>query len=101
MQETVEAKRGTARILRTKKAIVGGKTGTAQVVKLKIDANDNRLKNEDLEYWQRDHAWMAAWAKFNGKKFVVVTMVEHGGGGSSTAGPMIRNILNYIYENDK
>lgn len=101
MQETVEAKRGTARILRTKKAIVGGKTGTAQVMKLKIDANDNRLKNEDLEYWQRDHAWMAAWAKFNGKKFVVVTMVEHGGGGSSTAGPMIRNILNYIYENDK
>lgn len=101
MQETVEAKRGTARILRTKKAIVGGKTGTAQVMKLKIDANDNRLKNEDLEYWQRDHAWMAAWAKFNGKTFVVVTMVEHGGGGSSTAGPMIRNILNYIYENEK
>ena len=101
MQETVEAKRGTARILRTKKAIVGGKTGTAQVMKLKIDANDNRLKNEDLEYWQRDHAWMAAWSKFNGKKYVVVTMVEHGGGGSSTAGPMIRNILNYIYENDK
>jgi penicillin-binding protein 2 len=101
MQETVEAKRGTARILRTQKAIVGGKTGTAQVMKLKIDANDNRLKNEDLEYWQRDHAWMAAWAKFNGKKVVVVIMVEHGGGGSSTAGPMIRNILNYIYENDK
>lgn len=101
MQETVEAKRGTARILRTKKAIVGGKTGTAQVMKLKIDANDNRLKNEDLEYWQRDHAWMAAWSKFNGKKYVVAIMVEHGGGGSSTAGPMIRNILNYIYENDK
>lgn len=101
MQETVEAKRGTARILRTKKAIVGGKTGTAQVMKLKIDANDNRLKNEDLEYWQRDHAWMAAWAKFNGKKYVVVTMVEHGGGGASTAGPIIRNILNYIYENDE
>jgi penicillin-binding protein 2 len=101
MQETVEAKHGTARKLRTDKAIVGGKTGTAQVIKLKIDANDNRLKNEDLEYWQRDHAWMAAWAKFNGKKYVVVTMVEHGGGGSATAGPIIRNILNYIYEHDK
>ncbi|MEZ0575720.1 penicillin-binding protein 2 [Halodesulfovibrio aestuarii] len=101
MQKTVEAKHGTARILRTKRAIVGGKTGTAQVTKLKLDANDNRLKNKDLEYWQRDHAWMAAWSKFNGKKYVVVTMVEHGGGGSSTAGPIMRNILNYIYENDK
>lgn len=99
MQETVENKRGSARLLRTKKAIVGGKTGTAQVVKLKMDANDERLKNEDMEYWQRDHAWMAAWSMFDDKKYVVVTMVEHGGGGSRTAGPIVRNILNYIYEN--
>ncbi len=98
MQDTVEDPRGTAKRLLTKGADIGGKTGTAQVVKLKFKNNDERVKNEDMEYWERDHAWMAAWGAKDGQRYVVVCMIEHGGGGSSTAGPVVKNIFDYLFD---
>ncbi len=83
---------GTARVLNRPDAILGGKTGTAQVVKI----GDVRLKAHEMEYRHRDHAWIATWARKDGKSYVVVVMVEHGGGGSSVAGPVARKVYDYL-----
>ena len=83
---------GTARVLNRPDAILGGKTGTAQVVKI----GDVRLKAHEMEYRHRDHAWIATWARKDDKNYVVVVMVEHGGGGSSVAGPVARKVYDYL-----
>ncbi|MDR2819711.1 MAG: penicillin-binding protein 2 [Desulfovibrio sp.] len=88
---------GTAHIVARKDADMGGKTGTAQVVKLKMGAGDRRLRASEMEYAQRDHAWIATWGTKNGKTYVVVVMVEHGGGGSSVAGPVAAKIYDHLF----
>ena len=84
MRLTVEHDRGTGRRLQRADAIMGGKTGTAQVVRI----GDVRLKTHEMIYEHRDHAWMASWGTKNGKTYVVIVMLEHGGGGGSAAGPL-------------
>ena len=73
-------------------AIIGGKTGTAQVMKIA----EERLKAHQMAYEHRDHAWITSWAIKGDKAYVVTAMVEHGGGGSSTAGPVVRDIYKYL-----
>jgi penicillin-binding protein 2 len=58
---------------------VAGKTGTAEL-KPKVP-----------------FAWFAAYAPANDPEYVVVVNVEEGGGGSQTAAPIARNILEHIY----
>ena len=91
---------GTARVVGRKDADMGGKTGTAQVVKLKMAANDRRLRTHEMEYAQRDHAWITTWGVKDGKSYVVVVMVEHGGGGSSVAGPVARKVYDHLFGPD-
>lgn len=91
------AAHGTARVVGRKDAEMGGKTGTAQVVKLKFAANERRLKTAEMLYMMRDHAWIATWGKKDGKSYVVVVMVEHGGGGSKVAGPVAKKIYDYLF----
>lgn len=91
------ASNGTARVVGRKDADMGGKTGTAQVVKLKMAGNDRRLKTHEMEYMQRDHAWIATWGQKNGKSYVVIVMVEHGGGGSKVAGPVAKRIYQHLF----
>ncbi|ATD80142.1 MULTISPECIES: penicillin-binding protein 2 [Desulfovibrio] len=91
---------GTARIVNRKDADMGGKTGTAQVVKLKMAAGDRRLRTHEMEYAQRDHAWITTWGVKDGKAYVVVVMVEHGGGGSSVAGPVAKKVYEHLFGPD-
>ena len=47
-----------------------------------------------------DHAIKAAiydYAQKNGKTYVVVVMVEHGGGGSSVAGPVAAKVYDHLF----
>ncbi len=99
MIETVDS--GTARVLKSINPgiTIGGKTGTAQVVKLRM-VGDRRLKNEEMEYFERDHAWIAAFTEYKGKDYVIVTMLEHAGGGSSAAGPVVRDVIHEIYKEE-
>jgi penicillin-binding protein 2 len=97
MQMAVEDRRGTARRILRKDAVMGGKTGTAQVVAL----GDTRLKAEEMLYEHRDHAWIATYGVKEGQKYVVVVMVEHGGGGSSAAGPVAREVYSYLFDGKK
>jgi len=95
MRRTVEG--GTAKVLQRADAVMGGKTGTAQVVKLKFASGDRRLKTHEMAYEQRDHAWIASYGEKAGKRYVVVAMVEHGGGGGSVAGPVAKKVYDYLF----
>jgi penicillin-binding protein 2 len=95
MIETVN--QGTARRLKRRDAIIGGKTGTAQVVRLKMKGEERR-KLEEMPYKERDHGWLASFGAKNGKTYVAVCMVEHGGHGSSAAGPVLKEIYKFLFD---
>ncbi|RQD55520.1 penicillin-binding protein 2 [Desulfonatronovibrio magnus] len=99
MIETVDGDRGTARRLRTSGVVVGGKTGTAQVVRLLPEHKED--DPEAVEYWLRHHGWMAAFAHAEGRRYSITVLVEHGGSGSGAAGPVVRGLLDHIFKKDK
>ena len=96
MIRTVEDEHGTARRLKKKGVLIGAKTGTAQVVKLLSDYEEK--ETEDIPYRFRDHAWMASFAQKGNKRYVVVAMIEHGGHGGAAAGPIVRAIYDFIFD---
>ena len=88
--KVVNDKRGTAKIVHVDGIDICGKTGTAQVVSLKkgkeISEGDGRI---DL----RPHAWFVAYAPSDNPKIAISVIVEHGEHGSSTAGPIARELI--------
>lgn len=98
MRQTVEDPHGTAKVLRTDGAIMGGKTGTAQVVKLSAKEAEKRRSLEEMEYWERDHAWMASWGTKGSKRYVVVCVLEHGGHGGTAVGPVLRKVYDHLFD---
>jgi penicillin-binding protein 2 len=82
----VHGPRGTARRLNA--IPMAGKTGTAQVVRLQ-----EGVDSKDLAPQLRHHAWFAAWAPLDQPELVVTVIVEHGGDGGSTAGPIAGKIV--------
>lgn len=92
---TVETPHGTCRRIRTKGVTVGGKTGTAQVVRLTDELKE--LKDDQIPYKFRDHAWMAAIAEKDGRRFAIACLVEHGLHGGSGAGPIVKAVIDYLF----
>lgn len=88
--EVVQGKRGTARLVRIEGLSIGGKTGTAQVVRL---AQYKHLKEKDIPYKYRDHAWFTCYAPAEDPEIAVTVLVEHGLHGGSAAGPVARAVL--------
>ena len=74
---------------------VAGKTGTAQVVHLK---NTEGLEEEEIPFKFRDHGWFAAFAPVEAPEIVVVVLAEHGGHGSSAAGPIVNAVLSRYFK---
>ena len=99
MVEAVNGKRGTGRRAQVdaEGIVVGGKTGTAQVVRLK---QYQHLKEQDIPYKYRDHAWFTCFAPATNPEIAVTVLVEHGLHGSSAAAPIAAKILNR-YFNEK
>lgn len=91
---------GTARRLKRRDAVVGGKTGTAQVVRLKMKGEERR-KLEEMPYEERDHAWLASFGTKNGTTYVAVAMIEHGGHGAAAAGPVLKEIYDFLFDDDR
>lgn len=81
---------GTARVTQLPGITVAGKTGTAQVVKLKDDRNKNEAS---IPYRFRDHALFVAYAPEEKPEIAVAVIVEHGMHGGSAAAPVARAIL--------
>ncbi len=88
--EAVNGRHGTARKARLKNITVAGKTGTAQVVRLK---QYKHLKEEDIPYKYRDHAWFTCFAPAEKPEIAVTVLVEHGLHGGSAAAPIAKAVL--------
>jgi penicillin-binding protein 2 len=76
---------------------VAGKTGTAQVSSIG-QSEVNRMKEEQLDYYKRSHAWLTTYAPYENPRFVVTALVEHGGHGGSEAGPMVAAVYRKLIE---
>ncbi len=94
MIATVEDPRGTCRRVLTPGVVVGAKTGSAQVVRL---TDELKRMGDSVPYKYRDHAWMAGFGERDGRRFVVVAMVEHGMHGASGAGPVVKAMLDALF----
>jgi len=90
MHDVVQGKKGTARIARIEGLEIAGKTGTAQVVKI---AQYKGLKDEEIPYKFRDHAWFTCYAPADEPEIAVTVLVEHGLHGSSGASPIAKAVL--------
>jgi penicillin-binding protein 2 len=97
MIEAVNSRRGTGREAQidAQGIVVGGKTGTAQVVRL---AQYKGLKEENIPYEYRDHAWFTCFAPAANPEIVVTVIVEHGLHGGTAAAPIAAKILNRYFE---
>ena len=69
---------------------MAGKSGTAQVVGI---PQGEEYDEELLEERHRKHAWFMAFAPAEAPEIAVAAFVENGGGGSSVAGPVAREVI--------
>ena len=91
LRGVVNEPRGTGRRARLKNIVVSGKTGTAQVVRMK---DSDKINPEDeTPYLFRDHAWFVAFAPYEKPEVAVSVIIEHGGHGGATAAPIARKVL--------
>ena len=71
---------------------IAAKTGTAQVIAMKQNEKyDEKRVNER----HRDHALFIAYAPADNPTIAMAILVENGGHGGSTAGPIAREVLDY------
>ena len=72
---------------------MAGKTGTSQVRRITADERARGVtRNADLPWERRDHALFVNFAPVANPRFAVAVVVEHGGGGSTAAAPIGRDI---------
>ena len=97
MYDVCNSKKGTAyRTMHALPVVVAGKTGTSQVTSIP-QSTVRRIKEEDLAYYKRSHAWITTYAPYEDPQFVVTVLIEHGGHGGSTAGPVAAKIYRWLY----
>ena len=80
-------------------ARMAGKTGTSQVRRITPEERAQGVtSNADLPWERRDHALWVNFAPFEAPRFAVCVIVEHGGGGSTAAAPIGRDVtLQAVY----
>ncbi|OYX18001.1 MAG: penicillin-binding protein 2 [Rhodobacterales bacterium 32-66-9] len=96
MHEVVNSQKGTATASQIvdPAMVMAGKTGTSQVRNISAaERASGVIANEDLPWNRRDHALFVAYAPFDKPRYAVSVVVEHGGGGSTVAAPIARDIL--------
>jgi penicillin-binding protein 2 len=88
---------GTGKAARLPGIVVGGKTGTAQVVRMADDEPRNQALDK-IPYEYRDHAWFICFAPVEAPQIVVAVLVEHGGHGGSASAPLARQVLEEFFQ---
>ena len=74
---------------------LAGKTGTAQVFSI---AQDEEYDEENVADRLRDHGLFLAYAPAEAPSISLAVVVENRGGGSRTAAPIARQILDVYFE---
>jgi penicillin-binding protein 2 len=88
---------GTGARARVPGTLVAGKTGTAQVVSLKMKPGKGQAVPRHLE----NHAWFVSFSPVENPEIVVCVFLEHGGGGGSSAAPVAQAVLKAYYDYKK
>jgi penicillin-binding protein 2 len=86
---------GTAKAVALPDVLIGGKTGTAQVVRL---SHVEGMSEKAIPYKYRDHAWFTAFAPAEKPEIAVTVLVEHGQHGGSAAGPVAKAVFKKYFE---
>jgi penicillin-binding protein 2 len=93
MKAVVHGRRGTARHVAKKSPyLFAGKTGTAQVFTIK---QHEKYDAKKLAKKFHDHALFVAFAPLDKPRIAVSVIVENGGGGSKTAAPIAKKVMDY------
>lgn len=104
MRAVVNDPRGTAfkaRITDPTMAMAG-KTGTSQVRRITDEERRAGLRKPEQVPWKdRDHALFVAYAPVDDPRYACAVVVEHGGGGSTVAAPICRDILTEVQKRAK
>ncbi len=86
---------GTGHAAKSDRILVGGKTGTAQVVGIRKDS-------KYLPYHLKDHAWFVAFAPADRPEIALSVFVEHGGHGGTAAAPIAKKAIEaYMLPSEK
>ncbi len=93
--DAVNAKHGTAGSAKMESIVVGGKTGTAQVVRM---SKFKSLPESQLPRKYKDHAWFTCFAPAEKPEIAVTVLVEHSGHGGSVAAPIAKKVLEEYFK---
>ena len=72
---------------------IAAKTGTAQVIAMK---QNEKYDEKRVKEAHRDHALFIAYAPADNPRLAMAILVENGGHGGSTAGPIAREVFDYF-----
>ncbi len=97
MYDVCNHKKGTASKYIDTNITIAGKTGTAQVIGIPQEEKE-RMKEEELAYFTRSHAWLTTYGPYKNPQVVVTVLMEHGGHGGSAAGPIVSKIYDKLIE---
>lgn len=97
MLEVCNHPHGTATHYLSSKVKIAGKTGTAQVVGISQQTK-KRLKEHELAYVKRSHAWFTTYGPYKNPQYIVTALIEHGGHGGQAAGPIVSSVYNKLLE---
>ena len=97
---TMHSARGTGHAIAANAPyLIAGKTGTVQKISRKGNIS---LDPKNLPLHLRHQALFIGYAPADAPKIAVVVVVEHGGYGASSAGPIARKMLDaYLLEKPK
>ena len=103
MDAVTNHQRGTAYRSRIEEEAwaMAGKTGTSQVRRITLSERQSGVKkNEELEWRFRDHGLFVGYAPVHRPRYCCAVVVEHGGSGSRSAAPIVRDILTETQRRD-
>ena len=84
-----------------KKFMFAGKTGSSQIKRFTEAQREAEVKQESLDYKDRDHALFVAFAPVNDPKYAISVVVEHGGSGSKAAAPIAKKVIKKVLERNE
>jgi penicillin-binding protein 2 len=75
-----------------------GKTGSSQIKRFTEEQREAEVKQANISYLDRDHAWFVAFAPVSEPRYAISVLVEHGGSGSKAAAPIASKIIKKVLE---
>jgi len=81
-----------------KRFMFAGKTGSSQIKKFTDAQRESEVKQQDIAYLDRDHAWFVAYAPVSDPRYAISVLIEHGGSGSKAAAPIASKIIKKVLE---